>query len=1063
MVNPVSQTVSSVNLINSSPSQTSGLYNSDLFSFAGVNHGVSNTQVVTSYTPQPLYPAYSQPVHDGAFQWCPTTLQGTVFTSRVTGVLKSLVLTLRCVSSSNQSRLMQIGFYTSSLLNPTLLSATTVSVSPSQTFTDLAFDVSAVVANVVQGQAYKLTLQDLTGGGNSSGWIEWSGVSSGVHNNSAFFSVVPRYTLSASAIGGNTQYVYQQTVNDAATQWIQADGNQAFVFTTPGDVNTVFEAATGSAVLVAFDGSNATRTISTSMYRGNLVAQGQVANPPANQLVYNTQTTLDMTNNGYSYAPVSVVGNQQLNPNQTTINISGGTTGAGLPFNIAQNVDFGTNDSFTAEAGQTNVWHLTQNGVVLSVGSSDYGHYQSGILTPSNLQDNAQEVQVVITGNISSLTYAPTLTFQAWWSEPGDYQAILNPMSVVADLGPSTDGTTSPFVATFTYNQAEASNVQFTQAVDVIVQYTYDAGAGTSTFTNTEVNWTLLYPASATAGAIPIQGGTMYTFVWNDESPAGNDTGFTMFLGADAQTNGLSALCSTPVYPWVNFTDALSNQPYFAQTSSDPWALQGLLPDGHEIGYWFSPSATLQLLSVTISLLCYQENAGQRYIQAQLRQGNADDLSGPILESLPVLVVVAGQQQGTLPVQLMFTFSGTTVLTSGQDYTFSVIDSTGDGNTTGGIYVYGVLDDQTALGWDQNGLTQWPHPWVSAQMSVYAGQLVLETASDQTAQDLTGLYTLGSLAVPFTIQLGDEGFLSAFSFLGSSFGARTVQVSLYSNAGGTNNLLYQTDVLLPDTVGPFSTESTLVNVKAASQQVYAIGNQIAQLQVLASVGAYSLQFVDVSPNNNSSTSAVYMYGLASTPQLNIIVPIYTLSFGPPQALSSFVGNFDDVIQFSPNTTDNLSVLHIGGTIISTSGKNLSSGWFYVVLDWLIVPKQIMSAGIGGLLSNYPYVYVVLVNSGSNTAQNLIHSNNRNLPPTASFIVEVSTWLYSADPKAFYTLKPSDADSRPQLMQLRLDQPISFQVVLPSGVVVAFKTLDNVSPSPINPLVQVSASFKLTPV
>ena len=1055
---PRTQTVSSVNLISASPSQTAGLYNSDLFSFTNSTHGLSNSQVVTSYTPQPNNAAFSQPHHEGAFQWCPLTPQGVVFTSRTTGTLDTFTISVRCINSSSLSRLMQVRLWTHT--GATLLSSTLLSVSPSTAFHDLTYTISA--AQLQAGQPYRLTLQDLTAGGNSNGWIEWSGVPSGLSSSSPdVFSVVPRYSLIVVGVGGVSEYVYQQPTSDAATDWVQAGGNQAFVFTTPGDTNTMFSAMTGSAIFVAFDGNNAQRTISTSLYRGNLLQQGTVANPDASQLVYTAITTLDVSNNAYSYAPVSINGEQQLLPNQTSLNIggTGTTTGAGSVFNVTQNVVVSPPTTWTAQAGQSNVWHIEPNTVVLSTGTGTYGHYSSGFSTPANLQNDAQQVQVVVAGHINGTSYAPTLTFQAWWNDPGLYQVILNPMSVVAVLGASTDGgATSPYTATFTYTRAESSNVQFSQRVDLIVGYTYDTGAGTSTFSHNSVSWSLTYPAAASGGAVPIQGGSTYTFVWNDETPGGNDTGFTMFLGADAQSTGLATDCDTAVYPWFNFTDATTSQQWFGQSLSDPWALQGMMPDGHEIGYWFQPSDTLPLLSVAITLLCFAENAGQRYLQARLRAGNSDDLSGAILESIPVLLVVS---QGMGPTSITFNFSGNTLLNAGQNYTFSLTDATGDANHTGGVYVYGVLDDQTALGWDQGGLAQWSHPWVSAQMSVFCGQLVFEPASQQLNQDLTGLYTLDtatSLVMPFTVSLGDEGYVTAFSFLGSAFGDRTVQVSLYGPT--VSQLLYQGTIVLPDGgLSAFSTET-------GREGRYALGDQVPELQVVNSVGTYYFVLLDVTASDNSSTSGVFMYGLGGplpNPQMDVIVPVYTLSYGPPQPLSSFVGGFQDVIEFSPSTSDNLSVLHVGGTLVSSTGKTLNSGWFYVVLDWVIIPKQLMSVGIGGLLSNYPFMYVVLTNVGGMAAQRMIHSNNRNLPPTASFLVEISTWLYNADPKQFFTMTPAGADTRPQLMQLRLDLPLSLQLVLPNGQVIAFETLDNQSPSPVNPLVQISASFRVTPV
>jgi hypothetical protein len=1063
-VDPLTQTVSSVNLISASPSQTPGLYNSDLFSFAGVGHGVSNSQVVTSYNPQPLYAAYSQPNHEGAFQWCPLTQQGTVFTSQVSGTIKTLTLSVRCMSSSSQSRLMQVRVWTSN--GNTLLSSTLLSVTPSTQFQDITYDISSSPpVQLNQQQAYLLTMQDLTAGGNSTGWIEWSGVPSGAPSTSTtVFKVVPKYSLIVAATGGVSEYVYQQPNNTAATQWIQAGGNQAFVFTTPGDTNTVFSGYSGSAVVVAFDGGSTQRTISTSLYRGNLIQSGQVANPPNLSLVYTADTNLDMTNNALTYAPVSVSGSLQVQQ-EVSLTIAGGSTGAGSSFNIVQSETVSPGNTWSAHSGQTNVWHFQPSSAVLSTGTADYGHYSAGFQTPANLQNNAQEVQVTVSGFVSGTSFTPTLTFQAWWNQPGSYESILSPMTVMTTLGASTDGgATSPYTATFNYNQANSSNVQFSQIVDLIVGYTYDTGVGTSTYSNNSLSWKLFYPGAASGGGVPIQGGTTYTFLWTDVSGGANDTGFIMFLGANAQQASLSGQCNTTVFPWFNFQDVITNAQWFGQSVGDPWALQGMMPDGHELGWWFEADDTLQLLSVTISLLCFQENQGQRYVQARVRQGNADNLSGTVLESLPTLTVISGQAQGTAPVQVTFTFTGQTLLTAGSNYTFTLTDETGDGNSSGGIYVYGQLDDVSAVGWDQGGLTQWPHPWVSAQMSVFAGQLELETASQQVSQDLTGLYTLDtatSLVIPFTIDLGSEGYLSDFSFLGSSFGNRTVQVSLYGPT--VSVLLYQGTIVLGDGgASTFSTEGAVVG--SSSWLVRPIASQVAQLQVVASVGTYFFALLDVTPTNNSSTSGVYMYGLAGplpTPAMTLIVPLFTLSYGPPQALSSFVGSFQDSIEFSPKTSDNLSVLRSGGSVVSSTGKQLNVGWFWVHLDWVIIPKQVLAVGIGGLLTNYGTIYITLVNQGAPTALNLIHSNNRTAPPQATFVISPSSWLYSSDPKQFYTVKGHD--DTPQLMQLRLDQPLSFTVTLPNGQVMAFDTLDNKSPSPVNPLVQVSASFRLTPV
>ena len=131
-------------------------------------------------------------------------------------------------------------------------------------------------------------------------------------------------------------------------------------------------------------------------------------------------------------------------------------------------------------------------------------------------------------------------------------------------------------------------------------------------------------------------------------------------------------------------------------------------------------------------------------------------------------------------------------------------------------------------------------------------------------------------------------------------------------------------------------------------------------------------------------------------------------------------------------------------------------YYEIKLEWISIPNKILEVSYGGNLSNYPYIYLELYNEGFiNTITSLL-SNNPN-SALAIFKIPIDRYLYNI-PKYFYTLKCNNS----QVVLIRPDQTMRFKLKLPNGDVLQDSTVDNISPSPPNPLLQVNISLKITP-
>ena len=153
--------------------------------------------------------------------------------------------------------------------------------------------------------------------------------------------------------------------------------------------------------------------------------------------------------------------------------------------------------------------------------------------------------------------------------------------------------------------------------------------------------------------------------------------------------------------------------------------------------------------------------------------------------------------------------------------------------------------------------------------------------------------------------------------------------------------------------------------------------------------------------------------------------------------------------------DNRFPLINGLTSKNVASENLL---YEIELINLILPNQILNNGKGSLISFYQYVYVELQNAMGTTTSNpanLLISNNPNAQAMTfrAAIDDVPNPVNSSFIKI-------DGDGMVQTIKFNPRDSMSFAVIFPDGTL--FKTIiaENYAPQEPNPLIQISAMFRI---
>lgn len=173
---------------------------------------------------------------------------------------------------------------------------------------------------------------------------------------------------------------------------------------------------------------------------------------------------------------------------------------------------------------------------------------------------------------------------------------------------------------------------------------------------------------------------------------------------------------------------------------------------------------------------------------------------------------------------------------------------------------------------------------------------------------------------------------------------------------------------------------------------------------------------------------------------------------PSISTGSFIGGGLDEIEISQFTEENSRYIRY-----RTLGPP-NVRYYELTLEYLILPNLLIKGLRGGLLDNYPFVYVHIYNDGFQQSVNVLYSNNMN-SNQALFKVPIDKNLYNR-PTNFYTLKPT---TQKQIIAFNPVQDLRFKITLPSGLILEYTTPDTQSPFEPNPLVQISAFVSIKPV
>ena len=157
----------------------------------------------------------------------------------------------------------------------------------------------------------------------------------------------------------------------------------------------------------------------------------------------------------------------------------------------------------------------------------------------------------------------------------------------------------------------------------------------------------------------------------------------------------------------------------------------------------------------------------------------------------------------------------------------------------------------------------------------------------------------------------------------------------------------------------------------------------------------------------------------------------------------------EISQFTEDNSKNLFYRTLGPPNVR---------YYEISLQYLTLPNLIVDGLRGGLLDNYPFVYVHIYNEGFQQSINVLYSNNLNAGQ-AIFKVPIDKNLYNR-PTAFYTLKPTIQN---QTIAFNPMQDLKFRITLPSGLTLKYTTPDNFSPFDPNPFVQISMLVSIKPV
>lgn len=368
---PISQTVNQLNLLTAAPSPIKDFYQGSYIRFTNGAH-VGETTLITKYDPFGLLIAWDQQSNPGASEFISTSSeQGAQFTTVSQGTINTITLSLTAFESMDVTRTLRIRVRSGTGLAGTILYNSDFPVTNGFTRSDYAFQFSGGPL-IVPGQIYTLTVQDITSGGPSTGFINIFGIVPSGNFITYNTNVYPRMS---TIVNESSLAAWSQLADSGASDYVDVSVEKGFQIVPV--VTAVLNNLTLS--MISFETVSSGRTLTLrvrdgSGVSGNIIFQN-------NYVIPNTPTTVT----------------------DLTIIITGGPTlTVGIPYTITlvDATSGGTSTGFVNLFGIVpDNTYVSYNTVVypkLSV-TSVYG--QSAIVVASSSAGNIQGTSVAISSD----------------------------------------------------------------------------------------------------------------------------------------------------------------------------------------------------------------------------------------------------------------------------------------------------------------------------------------------------------------------------------------------------------------------------------------------------------------------------------------------------------------------------------------------------------------------------------------------------------------------------------------------------------------------------------------
>ena len=218
-----------------------------------------------------------------------------------------------------------------------------------------------------------------------------------------------------------------------------------------------------------------------------------------------------------------------------------------------------------------------------------------------------------------------------------------------------------------------------------------------------------------------------------------------------------------------------------------------------------------------------------------------------------------------------------------------------------------------------------------------------------------------------------------------------------------------------------------------------IDNYYVGCFIITSLGLYQI-FITYTGSTRSGTISTNFNNESSC---SIRTVICSSAFSPQPLTNT-------ITYILPTTADNFNGLNFSGS----SNAIQQEVCYEVELKNLVLPNTTLSVGHGGLIAFYPYLYVelTLLSAKSNK---IINSNNPNSTKMTFRVVVSDTQNPAITP--WVRLR---SDGTTQKIKFKPNDNFHFSVRLPNGELFNTTMPEQYSPSPPNPLIQISALFSL---